>query len=413
MRKDFAQVCTKADKEMFIARRKRTSSAVTLDSGSASRALSEASRTSRVKTCFLFLLAASLLPACVTRVQEEAVDVAVSGPALSELFRIGNESAGDTILFGAVRDLVAVEGTGRILVGDMHDSRVYAFAADGSLLRTIGRQGRGPGEFERIEAIYSGPGDTLFVFDSELGRISAFEPGTLTLAYDFAVSQDTLGQPLGLVGVRNTDFLLAFGQPPRSIDADRERRKYVMRVNWKGEAMPPPMHDLPAGGFTTSRFSMDGLPFGRHSVYRLGPGYELFAGWTASVDIAVHEPDGAPSHVIAYSLDPIPMTRSEIEWFVEGMSDMFREAILGADLPEFKQAYETFVVDDSARIWLKVTPPSMADTSAQWLILDSQSQLGGQVTLPANTDLQVIREGRAYAATQGRESTVIVYEIRQ
>ncbi len=411
--KHLASVRTKASKEMFGAGRARASAAVALDSGSSSGALSEPSRTPRIKTCVLFLVAASLLPACTTRVQEEAVDVADFGPTLSELLRIGAESTGDTILFGAVRNLIAIEGTGRILVGDLYDSRVYAFEADGSLLGTIGRQGGGPGEFERIESIYSGPGDTLFVFDSELDRISAFEPGTFALAYDFTVSQDSLGQPLELVGVRDTDFLMTFGQPPRSIDADRDRRKYVVRVSWKGEAMPPTMHDLPAGGFTTSLFAMDGLPFGRHPVYRLGPGNELFAGWTASVDIEVREPDGALSHVIAYPRDPIPMTRREIEWFVEGMSDMVREAFLGADLPEFKQAYETFVVDDSARIWLKVTPPSMADTSAQWLILNSRSQLGGQVTLPANTDLQVIREGRAYAVTQGREPVIIVYEIRQ
>lgn len=375
--------------------------------------LPESSEIRAIAARILVLVTVILFPACSAKESGDAGEAAPPGPMLSDLFRIGDESAGDTILFGRIADLLAVDRTGRIFVGDEHASRLYAFAADGSHIQAIGQRGRGPGEFEWIESIYAGPGDTLYVFDSELDRISIYEPNGLTLAYDLAVPRDSRGQPAWLVGVRNTDILITYEQPLGPADADRERRSYVMRLNRKGQLLPLPVHDLPGSGIVAGRFAIHALPFIPSPVYRLGPGNVLYAGWTDSVNIAIREPKGTPGRDISYSLELIPLTRSEIRMFVEGTSDMFREAMLGADLPATKPAYQTFVVDDQARIWLKLTTQSIADTTARWIILDAESRLRGQVNLQVNTMLHVVREDRAYAVTQGAEATVIVYELRE
>ena len=70
-------------------------------------------------TVYLLLFAAtSFLPACVTRVKDDADASAPSGPELIELFRIGDESLDDTLLFGSIGELVAVGRSGRTFVGD-------------------------------------------------------------------------------------------------------------------------------------------------------------------------------------------------------------------------------------------------------------------------------------------------------
>ena len=363
--------------------------------------------------CILVLAALALFPACSAKETNDAIESAPPGPVLSEVFRIGDESAGDTILFGRIAELVAVDRTGRIFVGDEYESRVYAFTPYGRHLQAIGQRGRAPGEFERIKSVYAGPGDTLYVFDAELERISVYEPNGLTLAYDLAVPRDSRGQPAWLVGVTNADILVTYEPPLSVFDADAERRSYVMRLSRQGSLLPPPVHDLPGSGIVAGRFVMDGLPFVPSPVYRLGPGNALYAGWTDSIHIAIRGPTGSPGRDIAYSLEPMPLTRSEIRRFVEGASDMFREAMLAADLPATKPAYETFVVDDQARIWLKLTTQSVADTTARWIILDAESRLRGQIKLPANTNLAVVREDRAYAVTLGREPVVIVYQLQE
>ncbi len=363
----------------------------------------------------LSLSAVLLFAACVAGDRNEAGESSPAGPMLSELFRIGDESTGDTILFGGIGELVTVDESGRIFVGDEQDSRIYAFTENGRLIQTIGRQGRGPGEFERLESILSGPGDTLYVFDSRLERISAYEPDDLGLAYDFGVSGDSLGLPYWLVGVLDTGFLVTYGWPVSPGDDLSARRLYVMLVDWTGQVVPPPVHDLPASEWLVSeedRLAM-GMPFGRDPVYRLGPRAKLYAGWTESVDIAVIALDRTPQRAIAHVLAPIPLTRGEVERFVEGSASWYSQAVLNAELSATKPAYETFIVDDRSRAWVKATTPSIADTMAQWLILDAESNLRGQVELPVSTDLRVIQGGRAYAVTHGEGVAVIVYELRE
>lgn len=374
-------------------------------------------RSRALAACLLCMAATSLLTACATRVQDDANDSASSGPSLSELFRIGDESMGDTILFGDIGELVAVDRSGRIFVGEAQDPKIYVFSAGGELLQTVGQRGRGPGEFERLESILAGPGDTLYVFDSGLERLTAFNPDDLELAYDFGVSGDSLGWPYWLVGVLDTGFLITYAWSVSPGDDLEGRRMHVLRVGWTGQVQPPSVFNLPAtewlmSGEGEDRFATS-MPFGRDPVFRTGPGSTLYAGWTESVDIAVSAPDGTPGLAISYPLPPIPLTRSEIEQSVEDAFDWYRDAILGADLPATKPAYETFIVDDRARVWVKTTPPARADSAARWLVLDEESQLLGQVELPVDTDLRVIQGKRVYATAYGEQPTVIVYELRE
>ncbi len=223
--------------------------------------------------------------------------------------------------------------------------------------------------------------------------------------------------PYWLVGALDTGFLVSYAWPVSPGDDLHARQMHVLRVGWAGEVQPPPIYSLPASEWLMSgegpdRFATS-MPFGRDPIFRMGPGSTLFAGWTESVDIAVNAPDGTDRHTVTHALASIPLTRDEIGRFVEGSADWYRKAILASELPDTKPAFETFVVDDHSRTWVKVTPPSMADTLAQWLILDAESRLQGQVELPVSTDLRVIQGGRAYAVTHDEKVAVIVYELRK
>lgn len=71
---------------------------------------------------------------------------------------------------------IARDSKGRFYVVDADRSRVALFGANGLLLRTIGRVGGGPGEFSDIVRVNVTAGDTLRVYESQLGKESVFSP---------------------------------------------------------------------------------------------------------------------------------------------------------------------------------------------------------------------------------------------
>lgn len=84
---------------------------------------------------------------------------------LEEELSIG-KSEPENYLFYRIRD-VAVDRDGNIYVADMSNYRVQVFDRNGEYLRTIGRSGEGPGEFERPTKIrIDNADDRIFVEDA-------------------------------------------------------------------------------------------------------------------------------------------------------------------------------------------------------------------------------------------------------
>ena len=64
---------------------------------------------------------------------------------------------------------VVIDSRGRILVTDRDFPEIFVFDSDGRLLRTVGRRGEGPGEYQRISHVNAGP-RYIHVFEYHTGR---------------------------------------------------------------------------------------------------------------------------------------------------------------------------------------------------------------------------------------------------
>ena len=89
-------------------------------------------------------------------------------------YELDEEAAG--FLDGVAGAVFANEG--RAVVADRGNRRVLVLNAAGRLERTVGRLGEGPMEFTRISTLSSWPGDSVFVYDIDLGRGTVFSPET-------------------------------------------------------------------------------------------------------------------------------------------------------------------------------------------------------------------------------------------
>lgn len=94
---------------------------------------------------------------------------------LIETLRIGSVAGGGPDMFGSIRG-IAVSERGEIAVLDEQAQDIRIFDPSGRHLRTVGRKGAGPGEFEGAVAIHYDALDRLWVVDVRNGRYEVFSP---------------------------------------------------------------------------------------------------------------------------------------------------------------------------------------------------------------------------------------------
>ncbi|OGD23663.1 MAG: hypothetical protein A2Y70_06320 [Candidatus Aminicenantes bacterium RBG_13_64_14] len=108
--------------------------------------------------------------------------------ALQEELSIGDDNEKTEYLFSRIND-IEVDEEGLIYVIDDADSNIRVFDKDGGFLRTIGRKGQGPGEFQKPIGLQVTADDKLYVVDYS-GRAVYF-----SLEGDF-LHQELLPRPI-------------------------------------------------------------------------------------------------------------------------------------------------------------------------------------------------------------------------
>ncbi len=112
----------------------------------------------RALSCLAFL--PSTLGAQVTELRQSCTNC---GIAWTRIATLGGEGAD----YVGMPTSVVPNSRGQYLVAsDARRSEILLFGPQGNLLRTIGREGQGPGEFTWAGGLAIAPGDTLHVLDA-------------------------------------------------------------------------------------------------------------------------------------------------------------------------------------------------------------------------------------------------------
>lgn len=124
------------------------------------------------------------------------------------VYTVGDDERIDAELFGS-NVSVALSSEGLLYVGDRSSGEIRLFDSTGTHRRTIGRAGRGPGEFVGLARLaLSGNEDTLYVYDAGQRRVSIFTAPDLQHIQDVPVDLRNFGHPLDLHWQRSTRRLL-------------------------------------------------------------------------------------------------------------------------------------------------------------------------------------------------------------
>ena len=240
--------------------------------------------------------------------------------------QIGHRSDGDS-LYDLLRvSAGAVLRSGEIiaLVGASRQARI--FSPSGEWLRSIGRDGAGPGELRRMGAM-SLSGDTLFIPDGQLRRLNAFRlSGEFLKSWQYLAAEG-IGNLPPSHRLADGSWIASAGLPfgAQDISAEgvlRQRIRYY-RVGADLSALLDTIAETPGRELAVTRVGRTDdvramvetavpAPLGRFSPVAVAD--DRFAwGENSAPEVRFHAADGALRRILRWSAPTIPVNAALLE----------------------------------------------------------------------------------------------------
>jgi hypothetical protein len=288
---------------------------------------------------------------------------------------------------------LGVDGAGRVYVADRKPMMVKVFDSAGRLVRAIGREGAGPGEF-RV-AFIAVRGSNLVVHDPMNSRTSVFDTsGTYLRSWQSSccywdeifidnderiyvptfIPRDSAGASKGRAFTRyrmTGDVVDTLFVPTR--DDDTKQWTFVSKGKGKDRSM-----------MSTS------VPFAPNAVHAFHPDGGVVVGWTGEYRIIRSPSGGDTTRIVSrtWTADPIPdpLRQARVDDMVKNAKDMVGEEVargiakLG-DVPTTAPAYVGLAVDPTGAIWARHLIGSDS-TKTRFDVFGADGSWLGQLTMP-------------------------------
>lgn len=319
----------------------------------------------------------------------------------------------EEVYFSYIGD-VAVDDSGRVLITEMSmgNRAIHQFNSDGAYLGQLGREGRGPGEYQTPTHLQI-VNDKAFIYDNLLKRITAYSLNDLSVirsvpvsAGEYLNSRETGGLSTQRLFVHsNEDFTVGFGS--LSPNTEKNYIRYF-RADPEGTFNPDQLFKLKAKNV----FSVDEgsislqalLPFDHDSFiyYRNNNFYTL---WSEQFLIKIYSENGNLERGIYYPVEKVPFMRND---YVENhMSPHLKRAAQYIDFPEYWPVLDDLLVDDQGRIWIAVVTDER--DRYEWWVLENSGELMARFEWPRFKKIQNIKNGFLY--TLERDPSVGSQEV--
>jgi hypothetical protein len=352
--------------------------------------------------------------ACGADAEGRSVQVSVPTWTLSASpsVSIGREDGDPRYQLFRVMDAELLDD-GRIVVANAGNNSLSVYDARGTYVRSIGRKGEGPGEFEVPMWVGSVAGDTVLVWDRRLKRISIFGPsGDLARVTTLEGADGAFPEAVGLLGDRS--FVTNAGVDVFGMAS----RRGVVRDSITLQRFGPDgkltgvVGTFPGDeSYINERdrgYTWDALPFGRQT-------------FTVAGRNGVYVADGETGRVTLYGLDGqrIQSWNSPLEGWNVSPQDIenFKQERLaqivveerrretqamldGAPFPKVSPVIGALKVDLEGNVWVQSFPRPGAET-ARWVIMAPSGQPVGQIEIP--TRAEVFKVGRDYVLGRWRD----------
>jgi len=329
---------------------------------------------------------------------------------------------------------VALDSKGKIYVSDLTNNCIHLFFNSGKYLKHIGREGKGPGEFEDISGLQISKKDSLYVLDGKINRITVFSSGKFEHPiYTINIPGGIINNFISSVGWLNgnvinnglwvdasNNIFVSYSETFSAGNLDKPHYLKIYKLNHLGKfADKNPLIKIKnnerlilKGG--NSSFSVLRMPFGQTPIVEIGSdGYLYFAN-SDVFDIKAIDISGKIVRNLKYKLKPVRIKQSMWNEAIENNEYLTQKALNNSltPLPEYKRLFDYFVVDDKGRIW--VATNTADNKNYIWMIFDKNNKLITKLKFSKSVVLKIIKKGYAYGIytdNMGFQS-VIKYTIK-
>lgn len=262
------------------------------------------------------------------------------------------------------------DGTVVVANGSSHELRFYG--VDGRHLRSVGREGSGPGEFQNLAGLWNMAGDTVVVWDDRARRIQYFSPEG-ALVHAASMTEGPFPgflppvPPAVLGDGRVAAFLSAQRSPTRGLPERQPLLVALHRIDGEGwdsvgvvqgtESIISPYGD---GQLAAVRHT-----FGAYAVMA-GAGATVAVADAARFRVELFDPDGRLVSVISAAVPQVATTADVLEAHIELMVELWPGGLPHPDFAEairtgmrtrpfapFLPAIRAVLVDGDERIWVE------------------------------------------------------------
>jgi hypothetical protein len=305
---------------------------------------------------------------------------------------------------------------GTIVVADGGNTELRFFDGGGRFLRGVGREGKGPGEFEGIAQLANCGADSIIAWDPWLRRASVFDSRGEYVRGVTLEAPSASGVVYGRWGCGSEGEVVLMGWPRTDgIPQGPHRPLVPVALSQIGDGrITVELGEFPGD----DRYGYPGgsgpAPFGRRTHLAMGAGL-AYLGTGDSYEIRGYRLDGAlevvlrrPAAVRAVSREDLARYR-ELDLAQVSDPELRRRRerrLLEMEFPTTFPAYAALRTDPAGRLWIqRYAPPGEAGT--EWAVFEPDGEWLGDVVMPEG--LEVYEIGRDYVLGKWRDELGVDY----
>jgi hypothetical protein len=309
---------------------------------------------------------------------------------------------------------------GRFVVVNAGSRDVRVYDAGGKFVRSFGRRGGGPEEFE-MPVLAGVSHDTLIVVDQAHHRLSMVhaEAGIVRVA---RVADDVGAflNPVGAFGNGDVVFGGALDMARTQLQQGLNRAHTFYRSCDPDGALVADFGHQMGADFFIQRMGPRGpetppalVPFGRVPLGAVAPERFYFGaqdGW----EVEAYDPSGSLVRLIRLDRDPVAVTEADTRQYIDDMTGSItgergvrmREMLSEIPVPDVFPPYGVLEADALGYLWVAdYAPPGKA--ASTWTIFDADGRLAGRVTTPPN--VAILEIGADYLLGVYRDELGVEY----
>lgn len=280
---------------------------------------------------------------------------------------------------------------GSIVVAENDSDEIRFFSPEGAFIRAVGGEGEGPGEFRWPHGIDRYRGDSLIVFDPELGRVTVLGlDGDVARVVPVRLEAARLWHlhPLDdSTFVARAPLLWVPGEP----DGLYRRPEALVRLSDSGNLMDTVAIIAGSEEFQWNSGGISSIPlFVRDSRFAVYKG-QVYLGDADEMEFKAYSAQGVVERIIRAPSFDLSVSREEIQAerdarLGQNPSERNRGLMEAMPDPETRPAYTDLVIDSEGFIWAEESKGrtlTMTDgRPSRWTVFSPEGEWLGRVQIP-------------------------------